>query len=406
MSTQTREPRDRRGGFRTRIGAALSDQDLADVLGVIDSAQRLLSWTAMPGLDQVHDFASATAALNEAWAVISEALSGNHAAGHDIEACAELNELLVKVCQSTDLVRRAESAYQTAALRTVRQALARFHAITSVTELVEAAPATVSSLGFDRAIISRLHESIWVSEAAYIDGNAEWAAEVAHVGQAQPQRVRSPMWEAEMVRRRAGILVTNVQHDRRVHRPIADASQSRSYVAAPIMPGTEVIGFLHADRYFHTGDVDEFDRDILTVFAEGFGYALGRAALLNRLDTMRAEVHQLLNGISATVDEVTLPALQPGPHGRGANPGTPPVRAPLPAYSDETGTDSQLTRREIDVLRLMSGGHTNAQIANRLIISEGTVKSHVKHILRKLGAANRAEAVSRWLSAEPPRPST
>jgi len=36
----------------------------------------------------------------------------------------------------------------------------------------------------------------------------------------------------------------------------------------------------------------------------------------------------------------------------------------------------------------------------RLFISEGTVKSHVKHILRKLGAANRAEAVCRYLRTQ------
>jgi DNA-binding NarL/FixJ family response regulator len=44
----------------------------------------------------------------------------------------------------------------------------------------------------------------------------------------------------------------------------------------------------------------------------------------------------------------------------------------------------------------MALGETNAQIAHRLFVSEGTVKSHVKHILRKLDAANRAEAVSRY----------
>jgi DNA-binding NarL/FixJ family response regulator len=48
----------------------------------------------------------------------------------------------------------------------------------------------------------------------------------------------------------------------------------------------------------------------------------------------------------------------------------------------------------------MATGETNAGIAARLIISEGTVKSHVKHILRKLGAANRAEAVCRYLRME------
>jgi DNA-binding NarL/FixJ family response regulator len=59
--------------------------------------------------------------------------------------------------------------------------------------------------------------------------------------------------------------------------------------------------------------------------------------------------------------------------------------------------DSLLTKREVEVLSLMSDGSTNAAIANELVISEGTVKSHVKRILHKLRASNRAEAVSRYL---------
>jgi DNA-binding NarL/FixJ family response regulator len=69
-------------------------------------------------------------------------------------------------------------------------------------------------------------------------------------------------------------------------------------------------------------------------------------------------------------------------------------------YLASAGESSNLTRRELEVLRLMAAGDTNGRIARRLVISEGTVKSHVKHILRKLGAANRAEAVSRWLGME------
>ena len=57
-----------------------------------------------------------------------------------------------------------------------------------------------------------------------------------------------------------------------------------------------------------------------------------------------------------------------------------------------------LTGREREVIQLVSTGATNQEIAGALVISESTVKSHVKHILRKLGAANRAEAVSRHLS--------
>jgi DNA-binding NarL/FixJ family response regulator len=71
-----------------------------------------------------------------------------------------------------------------------------------------------------------------------------------------------------------------------------------------------------------------------------------------------------------------------------------------PEHAPLTEVEGALTRRELDVLRLMSVGHTNGQIARRLVISEGTVKSHVKNILRKLDAANRAEAVSRWLREE------
>jgi DNA-binding NarL/FixJ family response regulator len=59
---------------------------------------------------------------------------------------------------------------------------------------------------------------------------------------------------------------------------------------------------------------------------------------------------------------------------------------------------SPLTAREVEVIELVSAGATNNEIASALVISESTVKSHVKHILRKLGAANRAEAVSRHLS--------
>lgn len=56
--------------------------------------------------------------------------------------------------------------------------------------------------------------------------------------------------------------------------------------------------------------------------------------------------------------------------------------------------DDALTPREIDVLRLIAAGNANKQIADRLCIGEATVKSHVTNILSKLGANDRAHAVT------------
>lgn len=56
--------------------------------------------------------------------------------------------------------------------------------------------------------------------------------------------------------------------------------------------------------------------------------------------------------------------------------------------------EEQLTPREIEVLRSMAGGGGNREIAQALFISEETVKVHVRHILEKLGAADRTEAVT------------
>jgi LuxR family transcriptional regulator, maltose regulon positive regulatory protein len=54
-----------------------------------------------------------------------------------------------------------------------------------------------------------------------------------------------------------------------------------------------------------------------------------------------------------------------------------------------------LTPREVEVLRLLAAGASNQRIADELTVSIGTVKAHTSHILGKLGAGNRTEAVAR-----------
>jgi DNA-binding NarL/FixJ family response regulator len=57
-------------------------------------------------------------------------------------------------------------------------------------------------------------------------------------------------------------------------------------------------------------------------------------------------------------------------------------------------SDEALTAREVEVLREVAGGNRNRDIAEHLFISEETVKVHVKHIMDKLGASDRTEAVA------------
>lgn len=58
-----------------------------------------------------------------------------------------------------------------------------------------------------------------------------------------------------------------------------------------------------------------------------------------------------------------------------------------------TNKDDLLTERETDVLKCLADGMTTTQIADKLVISKNTVKTHVRNIMKKLDASNRAEVV-------------
>jgi two-component system NarL family response regulator len=79
---------------------------------------------------------------------------------------------------------------------------------------------------------------------------------------------------------------------------------------------------------------------------------------------------------------------------RKASAGQRHIPAEVAARLAERMTRSQLSSRELEVLRLLVGGRRNREIAGALVISEGTVKLHVSSILGKLGAADRTEAVT------------
>jgi non-specific serine/threonine protein kinase len=98
-----------------------------------------------------------------------------------------------------------------------------------------------------------------------------------------------------------------------------------------------------------------------------------------------------------TLEQVTAYALEAEEAGTAGTAGTP-VQAPArPAI--RTPASGGLSRRERDVAALIARGHTNREIAARLVISEWTVDTHVRHILTKLNFRSRAQ-VAAWANSQ------
>lgn len=147
-------------------------------------------------------------------------------------------------------------------------------------------------------------------------------------------------------------------------------------VNMPIMGGVEMVEALQEKQKprILMLTISKHDEDLFGAIAAGAdGYLLKDA----EPDELRRAINLVAEGQSVLSPEVTGRVLK--------------------AISSSHGIPSEvaLSKREMDVLNCLAKGMTSAQIANDLFISENTVKTHVRHILEKLEASNRAEAVSR-----------
>ncbi len=279
-----------------------------------------------------------------------------------------------------------------------QEALGGLRGVASAAALAERAPVAASRMGFSRILFSRIDHGTWLPCSACAGEDEEFAETMVRAGAANPRRLNGPLLESEMVRRKVPILVRNPQSNPRVHPELVAVTKTMAYVAAPVLAWGRPIGLLHADRSTERPGVYEVDRDVLGMFAEGLGVAFERNLMMERLQAMRRAADEHLRAASALADDFTIEVME------RAGPAPAPVEGLLkeqdPPRRTTTGHEggqlADLTAREADVLRALAAGKTNAQIAISLFVAEGTVKSHVKHILRKLGAANRTDAVARY----------
>ncbi len=147
-------------------------------------------------------------------------------------------------------------------------------------------------------------------------------------------------------------------------------------VNMPVMGGVEMVEVLQENdkpRILML-TISKHDEDLFGAIAAGAdGYLLKDA----EPDELRRAINLVADGKSVLSPEVTSRVLKVVSSSQGIPP------------------DIALSKREMDVLKCLAKGMTSAQIAQELFISENTVKTHVRHILEKLEASNRAEAVSR-----------
>jgi LuxR family transcriptional regulator, regulator of acetate metabolism len=233
---------------------------------------------------------------------------------------------------------------------------------------------------FTRVLISEVNGDQLTIVAAWERDDDDDSDELLARLRAEPVRLAYPLLEREVVRDRGARIVT-VGTVRGAH-AWAELLDRPHYAVAALVADPETIGLVHADD--GERELDQLDREVITRFAVGLSGVLERTVLRHTLELHRAELSaaaQWMAGAVRRLDELaggsTSEALG-GPESRALE---------------------SLTARETEVLRLLAQGLPNRAIAQRLVVREGTIKYHVKNILRKLGATGRADAVSRYLRA-------
>jgi len=323
-----------------------------------------------------------------------QAVAGGRAIPDSLAGYAELCDDL---SQASPLVPAGSAERPGVALGKVLGALHALRGEPSAVRVIERAAHELCACGlFDRVMLSLVRGSTWLPQARYAYGSSGRVHRELTLPDDLAIPLASPLLEAEVVRRRLPALVENAETESRLYRPLIERTGITQFVVAPVVAESSVIALLHGEIVAGGRSLTTIDRDLLRMFSDGVGVMYERACLAERIELQRAAVAEAFGAAADFLQQMDArpPMAFTGPVLRAAQ----AVDRDRPAVEARAASRlTRLTAREREVLALLSSGATNSQLADRLTVAESTVKSHVKHILHKLGARNRAEAIACYM---------
>jgi LuxR family transcriptional regulator, regulator of acetate metabolism len=293
---------------------------------------------------------------------------------------ADVQRLLVELLALEREIVEADYVRRSDALARVGDAVRRLGEIGSPQGILDrAAEELGTSSAFDRVVVGEVREESLVVRSVWT-GDEDSGIAAAALGElaGAPIRLEYPLVEDEVARgQRTEIVVDRVARSRGARR-LMDAFGWESYVVAALVVQGNTVGLVHADSSISGRRLDALDVEVASLYAEGLAGVFERAVLREMLQLHHHELRSAVEWISTRLGQLATDAGEP---------------------TDDRSLADALTPREVEVLRLLARGQTNLEIARTLVVREGTIKYHVKNILRKLGATSRADAVSRYARA-------